>query len=29
VAIITGVWRLSQQLITVIREGGDSDFRER
>ncbi|KIR08893.1 hypothetical protein [Levilactobacillus brevis] len=29
VAIITGVWCLSQQLITVIREGGDSDFRER
>ncbi|TGD19077.1 hypothetical protein [Levilactobacillus suantsaiihabitans] len=28
-ASIAGVWRISCQLVTVIREGGDSDFRER
>lgn len=28
-ASVWGVWRISEQLVTVIREGGDSDFRER
>ncbi|WP_143464064.1 hypothetical protein [Levilactobacillus enshiensis] len=28
-ASVFGVWRLSEQLVAVIREGGDSDFRER
>jgi len=28
-AIVIGVWHLAVQLVTVIREGGDSDFRER
>ncbi|MFC6260987.1 hypothetical protein [Levilactobacillus fujinensis] len=28
-ASVIGVWRVSEQLVTVIREGGDSDFRER